>query len=38
MKGETFLCEDAGLFALPLSYTPVVSSPSGAILYRISVS
>jgi hypothetical protein len=36
MKGQNFLCEDSALFNLPLSYTAVVSSPEGLLVYRIS--
>ena len=36
MKGQNFLCEDSGLFNLPLSYTAVVSSAEGLLVYRIS--
>ena len=38
MKGETFLCEDAALFNIPLSYSAVVTSQEGCVVYRISTS
>jgi hypothetical protein len=38
MKGETFLCEDAGLFGLPLSYSAVAASPEGVIVYKVLLS
>ena len=36
IKGENFLCEDAALFRHSLSYTPVVASHEGIVVYRIS--
>lgn len=36
MKGETLLCEDSGLFNLPLSYSVVAGRDSGVLVYRIS--
>lgn len=35
VRGETFLCEDAALFGLPLSYTAV---SAGALVYRLSTA
>ena len=37
MKGETFICEDSGLYNLPLSYSAVAGS-EGVLVYKISVA
>ena len=34
IRGENFLCEDSGLFDIPLSYSVVAKSPE-VIVYRI---
>jgi len=35
MRGQTLICEDAGLFQLPLSYSVVAASPEGVLMYQI---
>lgn len=37
-KGDNFLCEDAALFKLPLSYSVVVSGSESALVYRLKTS
>lgn len=37
-KGDNFLCEDAALFKLPLSYSVVVSGSENALVFRIKTS
>jgi hypothetical protein len=35
MRGETLVCEDAGLFNIDLSYTVIADSPE-VLVYRIA--